>query len=86
MDLKDPSYYDLAILHIRTRDINGIQLYQMLKIIHPKIKALFVSAVGAAEEFVDFFPGLKASNFVRKPIEQDDFVKKVKDTLCNQLL
>lgn len=86
VDLKDPSYYDLAILNIRTKDINGIQIYQMLKIIHPKIKALFVSAVDAAEEFVDFFPGLKASNFVRKPIEQDDFVKKVKDTLCNQLL
>jgi CheY-like chemotaxis protein len=81
IDLKNASYYDLVILDIRMEDINGFQLYQMLKIIHPKIKALFVSALDAAEEMRVFLPWLKADDFIRKPVEQDDFIKKVKDLL-----
>jgi CheY-like chemotaxis protein len=48
VDLKDPSHYDLAILDIRMGDINGIQLYQILKIMRPNIKVLFVSAAGCS--------------------------------------
>jgi two-component system, OmpR family, response regulator ChvI len=81
VDLKDPSHYDLAILDIRMGDINGIQLYQILKIMHPNIKVLFVSALDAAEEIMTFFPGLRPSDFIRKPIEQEHFIKKVKDIL-----
>jgi CheY-like chemotaxis protein len=81
VDLKDPCYYNLAILDIRMGGINGMQLYQMLKIVHPNIKALFVSALDAAEEIITFFPGLKPSDFIRKPIEQEHFIKRVKETL-----
>ncbi|MDW0283408.1 MAG: response regulator [Nitrososphaeraceae archaeon] len=81
VDLKDPSHYDLAILDIRMGDINGIQLYQILKIMHPNIKVLFVSTLDATEELMTFFPGLRPSDFIRKPIEQEHFIKKVKDIL-----
>lgn len=50
VDLKDPSHYDLAILDIRMGDINGIQLYQILKIMRPNIKVLFVSAAGCSRK------------------------------------
>ena len=36
----------------------GIQLYRILKIMHPNIKVFFVSELDAAEEIVMFFPGL----------------------------
>lgn len=62
-------------------EINGIQLYQILKIMHPNIKVLFVSALEAAGEIMTFFPGLRPSDFIRKPIEQEHFIKKVKDIL-----
>ncbi|HET6800620.1 MAG TPA: response regulator, partial [Nitrososphaeraceae archaeon] len=38
------NHYDLAIIDIRMPYINGIQLYQILKIINKNIKVLFISA------------------------------------------
>ncbi len=38
-------YYDLIILDIRMPEINGIQLYQILKIINPKINVIFISVL-----------------------------------------
>jgi CheY-like chemotaxis protein len=43
-----PPQYDLAIIDIRMSHINGIQLYQILKIINKNIKVLFISALDAA--------------------------------------
>src|SRR5919107_2406707 len=73
------NHYDLAIIDIRMPHINGIQLYQILKIINKNIKVLFMSALDAAEEILSMFPEVKSSSIIRKPISVDYFIEKVQE-------
>ena len=79
--MKNPSHYHLAILDIRMCDINGIHLYQILKVIDPQIKVLFISALDAAEELTSLIPGIRRRDILRKPVEPEDFTKKVNELL-----
>lgn len=75
--------YDLAILDIRMPGINGVQLYQMMKIINKSIKVLFISALDAVEEILSMFPELDPGNVIRKPVSQSYFVNKVKEIIVS---
>jgi CheY-like chemotaxis protein len=81
IDLNDSSYYDLAIIDIRMPELNGIQLYQMLKIINKSIRVLFISALDAADEVLSLFPEIDSSNIIRKPVSQGYIVNKVKSII-----
>jgi CheY-like chemotaxis protein len=82
IDLTNPShYYDLAILDIRMPGINGVQLYQMLKIINKNIKVMFISALDAVDEILSMFPEIDPGNIIRKPVSQSYFVNKVKEII-----
>jgi CheY-like chemotaxis protein len=84
IDLNNSSfYYDLAIIDIRMPELNGIQLYQMLKIIDKNIKILFISALDAADEILSIFPEIDPSNIIRKPISKDYIVSKVKEIISS---
>jgi DNA-binding NarL/FixJ family response regulator len=74
-------HYQLAIIDIRMPHINGIQLYQILKIINKNIKVLFVSALDAAEEVMSMFPEIKSSSIIRKPVSLECFIEKVQETI-----
>jgi CheY-like chemotaxis protein len=80
------SQYSLAIIDIRLPDINGIQLYQILKIINKKIEVLFVSALDAAEELTSLFPEIRTGDVIRKPVSQQDFIEKVDEILTSSTL
>ena len=75
------NHYDLAIIDIRMPYINGIQLYQILKIINKNIKVLFISALDAAEEIISMFPEVKPSSIIRKPVSQEYFIEKVQESI-----
>jgi CheY-like chemotaxis protein len=84
IDLNNPtSYYDLAIIDIRMPELNGIQLYHMLKIINKNLKVLFISALDAADEILSMFPEINSRNIIRKPVSQSHFVNKVKDIITD---
>lgn len=74
-------YYDLVILDIRMRGMNGIQLYQKLKRIDDHVRVTFVSALDAAEEIVSILPELNPSHIIRKPIAARDFIDIVKEAV-----
>ena len=76
-------HYDLAIIDIRMPHINGIQLYQILKIINKNIKVLFISALDAVEEIMSMFPEVKPSNIIRKPVSSEYFIEKVQESINN---
>ncbi|MGB8033275.1 MAG: hypothetical protein WCF03_05585 [Nitrososphaeraceae archaeon] len=42
---------------------------------------LFVSALDATKEMVSILPGVKIEDVIRKPVNQDHFLNKVKATL-----
>ena len=77
----DPLYYKLILLDIRMPNLNGFQLCYRLKAISPNIRVLFVSALDAAQEMVSILPDVKLDDIVRKPIDNEQFLRKVKMTL-----
>jgi two-component system, OmpR family, response regulator ChvI len=74
----NPDYYNLVVMDIRMPDLNGLQLYYRLKAINPNIRTMFVSALDAAQEMVSILPGVKLDDVVQKPVEQKEFLYKVK--------
>jgi two-component system response regulator ChvI len=73
-----PNNYNLVVMDIRMPNLNGLQLYYRLKAINPNIKILFVSALDAAKEMVSILPGIGLDDVVIKPVEQEQFLYKVK--------
>jgi two-component system, OmpR family, response regulator ChvI len=79
------SYYDLVIMDIRMPNLNGLQLYYRLKAINPNIKILFVSALDAAQEMVSILPSIGIDDVIRKPVDSEQFLSKVKMTFAAKL-
>ena len=74
--------YDLLIIDIRMPSIDGYQLYDKMKNIDNKVKACFISAYDVKyEEIRKSFPFLEMECFIPKPIEIDEFVKRIKKEL-----
>lgn len=78
IQLKKEDYYELAIIDVRMPSINGIQLYQILTIIHPDMKVLFVTALDAASELTSLFK-IREDDIIKKPCTFDQFIKKIND-------
>ena len=73
--------YDLVIIDVKMPNINGVQLYQILKIIDLKIKFLFVSALDISGELAGILPGIQIEDIFKKPFDADQFVLKVKEKI-----
>ena len=80
VQLKKIDYYELAIIDIRMPVINGIQLYQILTIINPNLKVLFVTALDAVAELTSMF-NIKEVDIIEKPCSFDQFIKKINDVV-----
>jgi|GEM_PF-249181 len=76
-----PSYYDLAIIDIRMKSLNGLQLYHRIKSIDPKLRVIIVTALDAVEELVSILPGASIKDVIKKPVDEQEFVKKVEEVL-----
>jgi two-component system, OmpR family, response regulator ChvI len=77
----DSNTYNLVLMDIRMPNLNGIQLYYRLKAINPNIKILFVSALDAAQEMISILPGIGFDDVIRKPVDIEHFLFKVKAAL-----
>ena len=80
LQLKKEDYYELAIIDIRMPVINGIQLYQILTIINPDMKVLFVTALDAASELTSLYK-IKGEDIIKKPCTFDQFIQKINDAI-----
>ncbi len=74
----EPRHYDLIILDIRMPSMNGLQLYQRLKAIDPRIKIIFLTALETSEELVSVLDGLASIDVMKKPINKKNFLQKVR--------
>jgi CheY-like chemotaxis protein len=77
----DPSYYNLVITDIRLPKINGFQLYQKLKEIRRDIRVLFMTAFEVPGNLLDSMPNINESDIIRKPIEEERFINKIKTAI-----
>ena len=73
--------YNLVVMDIRMSKLNGLQLYYRLKTKNPNIKILFVSALDAAQEMASIPRGIGLDDVLRKPIDNNQFLSKVKIAL-----
>ena len=80
VQLKQIDYYVLAILDIRMPVINGIQLYQILTIINPNLKVLFLTALDAVAELTSMY-NIKEGDIIKKPCSFNQFIKKINDVV-----
>ncbi len=79
LDLRNSSYYKLAIIDIRLPEINGIQLYQILKILNPSIKIIFITSLDAINELASICTDVKPADIIRKPINQNQFTRTINE-------
>ena len=80
VQLKKTDYYELAIIDIRMPVINGIQLYQILTIINPTMKVLFLTGLDAVDELTSLYK-IKKEDIIKKPCDCDQFIQKINDTV-----
>ena len=78
-------FYDLALLDIRMRGMNGIQLYQKLKAVDDRLQIRFITALDAANELVSLIPNLDLNHIIRKPISNEDLLATVKNAMTQSL-
>ena len=79
------SEHKVVITDIRMPDVNGLEIYQKIKSANTNIKIMFVTALDAADELLSIFSDIKKDDIIRKPIEKDQFVKKVKAAIFSSL-
>ncbi|MGA8842386.1 MAG: response regulator, partial [Nitrososphaeraceae archaeon] len=61
--------------------INGFQLYQKLKEINSGIRVLFTTAYEVPENMLDTMPNINDRDIIRKPIEEELFVNRIKTVI-----
>ena len=75
--------YDLLLLDIRMRDMNGFELYEELKKIDDKPKVCFITAYELYYEALKKdFPKLDVGCFMKKPISLEDLATKISEELA----
>jgi CheY-like chemotaxis protein len=77
----EPFYYNLVLTDILMPNFNGFQLYQKLKEINTSIRVIFMTAFDVPGNLADTFPAIKESDIIKKPIEEERFVNKIRDAL-----
>ena len=73
--------YDLALLDIQMPKITGLGLYKELRKIDNKIKICFLSAVSNYQEFVKYFPTIKESQVIVKPVDNHILIQRINEIM-----
>jgi two-component system, OmpR family, response regulator ChvI len=77
-----PNFYGLLILDVKMPKIDGFELYDKFRKIDKKVKVFFISAFDIDHaEMSRKYPGLKTENFLPKPIQIAELIKRVEEQL-----
>jgi DNA-binding response OmpR family regulator len=76
--------YDLVVLDIKMPELNGFALYREIKRLDKKIKVCFITAGEIYyEEYSDIFSSLPSKCFIRKPIENEELMKRINEIIAD---
>jgi CheY-like chemotaxis protein/bifunctional DNA-binding transcriptional regulator/antitoxin component of YhaV-PrlF toxin-antitoxin module len=73
--------YDIIIIDIRMPIINGIQLYQILKILNSQSKVLLMTGLDVIDELCSLIPDIRPQDILRKPFGNAYLLQKIKEKL-----
>jgi two-component system, OmpR family, response regulator ChvI len=77
-----PNVYGLLVLDIKMPKMDGFELYEKIKKIDNKVKVFFISAFDIDRaEISKKYPDLKIENFLPKPIQIPELIKRVEEQL-----
>jgi DNA-binding response OmpR family regulator len=81
---EEAGQYDMIILDIKMPEMNGFELYRQIKKIDDKAKVCFLTAgemyYGV---YTDIFNSLDAEYFIRKPIDNEELIKRVNNMISS---
>ncbi|MDQ6667925.1 MAG: response regulator [Thermoproteota archaeon] len=78
----EPGIYDLLLFDIKMPEMNGFELYREIEKIDNKARVCFVTSfVAYYESLREIFPRVKACCFIKKPIQIDNLVTRIKAEL-----
>jgi DNA-binding response OmpR family regulator len=69
-------FYDLVILDIKMPQMSGFSVYSEIRKLDKRIKVCFLTAGD-----VDIFSSLPSNCFIRKPIGNEELLKRVHDAI-----
>lgn len=72
--------YDIAIIDVRLKGINGIELMKLIMQIQPQIKVILFTGYGTEEEGRRGL-ALGASKYIVKPINLENLILEILDVL-----
>ena len=80
LDKLQQDIYDLVITDLTLTDVDGIQLLQEAKRLHPDISVIIVTGYGTIASAVDAMK-MGADDYITKPFERDQLLISVEGTL-----
>jgi two-component system catabolic regulation response regulator CreB/two-component system response regulator ChvI len=79
--------YDLIILDIRMPELNGFALYREIKKLDKKVKVCFITAGEVYYGvYSDIFSSVPANYFIRKPIENEELMKRINEIIADDTM
>lgn len=78
-----PGRYDLMMIDIVLPKMNGFELYKKIRRLDEKVKVCFLTAGEMYYEEIrkEAFPELDSDCFIKKPISNEDLLKRVREVL-----
>jgi len=73
-------FFNVVILDLNLPDINGLELLEPLKNIHPDMEVMMVTDYGSMESVMHAL-NLGVSSYITKPLDLDEFYGKISDRL-----
>ena len=82
-----PDTYDLLIIDIKMRYLNGFELYKKIKEVDTKVNVLFLTAISVLEEYEEYRKELPPQEneryFIYKPVYSNELVERVNEMITN---
>ena len=78
-----PGRYDLVMIDIVLPKMNGFELYKKIRRLDEKVKVCFLTAGEMYYEEIrkEAFPELDSDCFIKKPVSNEDLLKRVREVL-----
>src|SRR5215471_9566372 len=75
--------YDLVILDIKMPGLNGFALYREIRRFDKRVKICFLTAGEMYYGYSDIFSSLPANYFIRKPIDNEELMKRINEIITD---